>query len=709
VRLLVSWLRDFVDVRVPPDDLAAMLSMRGFEVAAIEPAPAGPIRPDLSSPAAPGLPADGPDAVIDLEITANRPDCLGVLALAREVATAYALPLAPLHAVFPAFALPGGSAAGASAADAALPDLRVVIEDADLCPRYTSAVADVRIGPSPAWLANRLEAAGIRPISNVVDATNYVLVETGHPMHAFDLSRLGGREIRIRRARQGERIRTLDGEERALAEGMLVIADAAEPQAIAGVMGGAGSEVWSGTRAIAFESAYFKPASVRRTSRRIGLKTEASSRFERGTDLGAPPVALERAIALVEAISAGHTRPGRIDCCPSPRAATRVPLRRSRVACVLGTPVPDADIERVLRGLGFSLAETPEGWLATVPLARVDVAREEDLIEEVARHYGYDRLPTTLPPLASLPPAQPPALARRRLLMRVLTGAGFSEAQTYAFIEARAAGPHAEGRESVAISYPLSEKYAVLRPSILPGLIDAFAVNRTRGLRNVRLFEIGSVFAPDCGECHRLGLIWAGAAVNEHWSGGGRPVDFFDLKGVVAAVSRALVIDVQFEPTSRDWLLPGRAAAATVGGVLLGTLGQLTPTLVEARGLPAADEVYVAEIDLDLVERTAPAGDRLVVPLPRYPSVTRDLAVVVRDAVPAAALRATIRAAAPALLVALEEFDRYQGSAIPEGHVSLAFHLTFRSPDRTLVDAEVQQAMDGIVAALQREHEAVRR
>jgi len=303
----------------------------------------------------------------------------------------------------------------------------------------------------------------------------------------------------------------------------------------------------------------------------------------------------------------------------------------------------------------------------------------------------------------------PSALARRRLLMRVLTAAGFSEAQTYAFIEARAAIPYAEGREPVAIAHPLSEKYAVLRPSLLPGLVDAVATNRTRGRRDVRLFEIGSVFTPDRGECHRLGLIWTGAAVSEHWSGGERAVDFFDLKGVVTAVCRAITLDVEFEPASRGWLLPGRAAAATVGETLLGTAGQLAPALAEARGLPGADEVYVAEIDLDLVERLVPPGERLVTPLPRFPAVIRDLAVVVGPAVPAAALRATIRAASPPLLVALEEFDRYQGPAIPEGHVSLAFHLTFRSPDRTLVDAEVQQAMDAIVAALEREHRAVRR
>jgi phenylalanyl-tRNA synthetase beta chain len=709
LRLLVSWLRDFVDVPVPPDDLAQVLSMRGFEVASVEPAPAGPIRPDPTSPTSPGLPADLPDAVIDLEITPNRPDCLGVLALALEVATAYDLPIRPLDRVWPGGPVAEPPSAGPSAAEAALAGLRVVIEDPDLCPRYAAAVADVRIGASPAWLANRLEASGIRPISNLVDVTNYVLIETGHPMHAFDLSRLTGGELRIRRARAGERIRTLDGIERELAGDMLVIADAADPQAIAGVMGGGGSEVWGGTRAVAFESAYFKPVSVRYTSRRTGLKTEASSRFERGADIAAPPRALQRAIALTTAIGAGQVRPGRIDCYPSPRAALLVPLRRARITHVLGTPVADADVERTLGGLGFGLAAAPDGWRVSVPTARVDVTREEDLIEEVARHYGYDRLPTTLPALHDLPPARPAALARQRVIRRVLTAAGFSEAQTYAFIEERAAAPFREGGESVAIAYPLSEKYAVLRPSLVPGLIDAVAVNRSRGIGDVRLFEVGSVFRAETGEVRRVGLVWAGAASREHWSSPPRTVDFFDLKGAVVALLCALELDAAFNAAQRAELAPGRAAVAAAAGRTLGWLGQLAPSLAAARGLPSGDEIYVAEFDLGIVEDLAPAGDRLAMPLPRFPAVVRDLALHVGDNVSASSIRETIRAAAPPTLVAVEEFDRYQGPTVPAGRVSLAFHLTFRAPDRTLVDTEVQQAIQTIVSALQREHGAVQR
>jgi phenylalanyl-tRNA synthetase beta chain len=339
----------------------------------------------------------------------------------------------------------------------------------------------------------------------------------------------------------------------------------------------------------------------------------------------------------------------------------------------------------------------------------VDVLREEDLIEEVARHHGYDRLPTTLPALIDVPPARPPALARQRTMRRVLTASGFSEAQTHAFIETRAAAPFAAGGSPVPLAYPLSEKFAALRPSLVPGLIDAVALNRNRGTRDVRLFEIGSVFAEATGETRRLAMIWTGAALLEHWSGPARSVDFFDLKGAVTALFRALELDAEVGAAPRAELAPGRAAVVTVAGRMLGWLGQLAPSLAAARDLPPADEIYVAEFDLGVAEDLAPVGDLLASALPRFPAVVRDLALHVGDAVPASLIRATIQAAAPATLIAVEEFDRYQGPTIPAGRVSLAFHLTFRSPDRTLVDAEVQQAMDDIVSALQREHRAVQR
>jgi phenylalanyl-tRNA synthetase beta chain len=712
LRILVSWLRDFVDVPVGPGDLAGMLGMRGFEVAAVEEPPEGPLAPETPAlrprrssqdePSNEGGSA-GPDAVIDLEITANRPDCLSVIGIAREVSTAYDLPLRT-----PDEGHAGQPSLGASAQ---AEDFSVTIEDPDLCPRYVAAMADVKVGPSPAWLANRLVAGGVRPINNVVDVTNYVLLETGHPLHAFDVDRLGGRQLRIRRSRAGETIRTLDGNDRKLDADMLVIADAARPQAIAGVRGGADSEVWGGTRRIVFESAYFKPVSVRRTSKRLGLKTEASSRFERGADINAPVVAMSRACALVASIGAGHAVGPILDCYPLPRGPVTVTLRRTRIAHLLGQAIDDRTVVRVLTRLGFRVEPAEPGWVVTAPTWRVDVAREVDLIEELARHYGYDRLPTTFPPLTTFTAPQEAPLEQKRALRRILTAAGFSEAVTLAFIEQAAASPFADGSSIVPIAYPLSEKFAVLRPSLLPGLVDAIGHNRRREQHDVRLFEIGAHFSVETGERWAIAFGWTGAAAPEHWSGTGRVVDFFDAKGVVERILEASGVAARFAPASATYLLDGRAAdvVSASGSHALGVVGQLQPALAEARGLPAGDVVYVAELDLASLLSAGLAAEVTFGPLPRHPSVVRDLSVIVDETLPAEAVRGTISAAAPSTLTGVGEFDRYHGKGIPEGRVSLSFRLTFRAPDRTLTDVEVDRAMETVVAALVEKHQAVRR
>jgi len=501
--------------------------------------------------------------------------------------------------------------------------------------------------------------------------------------------------------------RTLDGE-------MLAIADGAAPQAVAGVMGGAASEVWAGTRVVAFESAYFKPASVRRTSKRLGLKTEASSRFERGTDIAAPVAALERALALLEQTGAGRRRGGLLDCYPAPRGPVTVALRRARMASLTGLAVEDHVVERLFGRLGFLVSATAEGWNVTVPTFRVDISREADLIEEVARHVGYDRIPATFPPLREMPARPAPGITRKALLRHILTAAGFSEAISFTFIEAPAAEPFlaADGAaraELVPLAYPLSEKFAMLRPSLLPGLVDGVAHNRRRESPDVRLFEVGSCFDSSRGEQRRLAWACTGSAGAEHWGGGNRPVDFFDVKGVVERIGEALELPLVFEPATRPCLVPGRTALVSSNGEALGALGQLLPALAEARQVPAGDAIYVAELDLDALDRAAPSADVRAEALPRFPSIVRDISVVVDEGLPSQRVRATIRAAAPATLSRVREFDRYQGKGIPDGRYSLSLRLTFRSPDRTLTDAEVQAAMDEILAALVREHRAVQR
>jgi phenylalanyl-tRNA synthetase beta chain len=688
LKLVVSWLREFVDVKAPPSEIAGTLGLRGFEVASIEP-------------------LAGNDAVIDFEITANRPDALSVIGLAREVATAFDLPLrTPSYepdAAIRLERLPIGTS----------DRLAIAIEDDDLCPRYAGAVAEVSIGQSPAWLAARLEAAGVRSISTIVDVTNYVNLEIGQPMHAFDLTKLAGGQIRVRRAHKGEAITTLDGVKRTLEPEMLVIADRDRAQAIAGVMGGADSEISASTTTVAFESAYFKPSSVRRTSKRLGLKTEASYRFERGADLANQVVAIERTAALLARLGAGRIVGSVVDCFPRPRAPKHLHLRRARLAHLLGASIPDADVERILRGLGLTVTAAGDGWDVVAPLFRVDLLREADLIEEVGRHYGFERLEETFPAVTTVEPAPDPRTVQHRLVRRVLTAAGLSEAVTFGFIEARAAAQFRGDTdpEPVGIANPLSNKFDTLRPSLLPGVVDAVATNRRHGRRDVRLFELGTCFSAQ-GEHRSVAIALTGAAA-DHWSGGAREIDFFDAKGVVETLCAALDVTPSFAAAAQPpVLVAGQSARVEAGGRAVGTIGQLAPALADKRGLPRQDRVIVAELDLDALTAAAGAPLDAARPVPRFPSVVRDLSVVVANALPAEIIRGTIHTAArdgDAPLAALSFFDRYQGKGVPDGSVSVSVRLTFQAADRTLTDAEVQHSFDRILAALVREHGAVQR
>jgi phenylalanyl-tRNA synthetase beta chain len=690
MRLLVSWVRDFVDVTAAPDEIADRLGLRGFEVAAVEP-------------------LGDNDGVIDFEVTANRPDCLSVQGFAREISVLYDLPLrAP------------STDAGAKVRLAAAPlgesdRLKVTIEDVDLCPRYAAAVAEVTPTVSPAWMTKRLLAAGLRPINPFVDITNYVLMELGHPMHAFDLAQLAGGELRVRRAQPGETLRTLDGVERTLDRDMLVIADGRRPQAIAGVMGGAASEVSGTTRTVAFESAYFKPSSVRGTSKRLGLHTEASSRFERGADIGIPVLALQRAIALTQQIGAGHLTGPLVDRYPAARGPTLLHLRRARLATLLGLQVPDTEVERILRRLALTVTPATDGWDVLVPTFRVDLLREVDLIEEVGRHHGFEKLEPAFPVMTETAPAPDPRIARDQLVRRALTAAGLSEAVTFGFIEADTARVFMpDGKEDalVRVANPLSAKFAVLRPSLLPGLVDAVAHNRRHGRRDVGLFEIGARFTAADGETRGVAVAWTGSPAPAHWSGASRDVDFFDVKGVIEQLCALRASSVRLQPITVPFLVAGQAAGVLAGETSLGIVGLLSPAIVERSGAPRQDPIFVAELNLDRLEAARTGDDQRTRALARHPFVVRDLSILVDDALPAEIIRGTIQAAAeagPAPLVATAFFDRYKGRGVAPGAVSLSVRLTFQAPDRTLTDAEVQKSLEGILAALVGEHGAVQR
>ena len=690
MKVLVSWLRALVDVPVAPDVLARDLHMAGFEVASVEPV------------AAPG---GAPDAVIDFEITANRPDCLSMIGLAREVSTLYGT---PRHA--PAFHDLG------AADTAVVAPLTVVIEDDVRCPRYGAALADVHIGPSPAWLTSRLVAAGVRSINNIVDITNYVLLELGHPLHAFDLARVDGPELRVRTARAGETLTTLDGQSRKLDQEMLVIADRSRAQALAGVMGGRETEVSAATTTIALESAWFLPTSVRRTSKRLGLGTEASYRFERGADINAAPAALARACALIVETGAGSVRGGWVDAYPRVRPAVSVGLSLERVRRVLGVPLDAARVERILSGLGFTpVAAGTESWTVRVPTWRVDVSRDVDLIEELARHFGYDKLPATFPPLTAVPPRPAASADERARMSRLATAAGFSEAVTFSFISEKSALEFAGPDALVGITNPLSELFAVLRPSLLPGLVDAVAHNRRHGRRDVRLFEIGTRFRKPGGESRTLALAWTGAATREHWSGRARPVDLFDLTGAVEAFAEGIGLTLRTRSTTHPGLTPGRTAellAVTADGreAAAGVAGLVQIALTTGRDIPPQDDVFVAEVDLEaLAALVDPEAVVRTTPLARFPSIVRDVSILVDDTLLAADVRVTIHATAPQTLTRIAEFDRYVGKGVPDGKVSLSYRLTFQASDRTLTDEEVDRATAAVVEALVARHGASRR
>jgi phenylalanyl-tRNA synthetase beta chain len=669
MRVPLAWLKEFVDVGVELRRLADDLTAAGLAVDAVE--------------------GSGDDAVLEIDVTTNRVDCMNVYGVAREVAVLYGLPLRPLDTTLPE--------AGPEAGEA----LRVVIEAPDLCPRFCARVLDVRIGPSPAWLRDRLQAVGVRPINNVVDLGNYVMMEMGQPSHAFDLAKLPEGRLVARWARAGERLTTLDGVERVLGPGIGVVAGPREVLAVAGVMGGAASEVGESTRSVALEAAYWQPLAIRRAARALGMHTEASHRFERGADPEGPVSATARIAALLARIGAGSARPGLID-----RGAASLPtrtarLRAARLQTLVGVEIPEARARAILTGLGFEAAggdaEAPQ-W--AIPSWRSDVGREIDLVEEVARHFGVERVPSRLPASGAAEGLRPHQ-SRERQLRDLLVGAGLTEVLGYSFVASAAAA--ADPAPRVALANPLSADMDALRSSIVvPGLLQTFAVNLRQGRRDVALFEIGRVFAPADGLPHEerhLGMLLAGAWRGGHWSERPRAADPFDAKGLVEAAARRLGLrPLSYEAAGfPPFLHPGRAATIRAGAEPLGWLGGLHPELARDWGL--RDEAIVAELRIEALLNEAAEPER-VRPLPRFPEVTRDLSVVWDDGRPSQELIERISAAAGPRLSGVALVDRYVGSGIPQGRVSLTVTLRLQDPERTLTGEEVQETVARVVASL---------
>jgi phenylalanyl-tRNA synthetase beta chain len=660
----------------------------------------------------------GGDVVYDLEVTPNRPDLNSVLGIAREIAAVTGNPLRVPAA--------GGASAGSGAA-AELVAVR--LEDPDLCPRYTARVVrGVRVGPSPDWLRAALERVGLRSINNVVDVTNYVMLEVGQPLHAFDyrLVAAGGDgrpTIVVRRACEGERFVTLDGREHTLDGEMLLIADRARGIALAGVMGGANSEINAGTTDVLIESAYFKPANIRRTAKALGIRTDASYRFERGADPGGTDWASQRCADLIVETAGGELAAGVVDAYPDPVVPRQITLRHAKANALLGLDLRPEEIEYYLGQLGLKVvgrkphpvgaaAEAPEPVTFQIPTFRVDLKREADLIEEVCRLHGVERIPAT-PPRGALGAnaydAVQDALAEAR---RILAGLGLNETQGQTLVgEAAARLALAPGAALVSLANPLSADMTVLRPSLLPGLLDALRHNLSHQNLDVALFEMGRVFLPGAdwpAEQRRVAIALTGQRDPGFWTGEGRGArfDLYDLKGVVEDFLEAYgVRGVVYAKRESGTSLFLESAVISLGGkVPLGELGQVLPPL--ARQYDLRDLVWLAELDLDQVLARRNVA-RACKPLPAFPSVRRDVAIVVGEAVTHEAVLGVVKRARAANLESVELFDVFRGRHIPAGQKSMAYALTYRCADRTLVDAEVNAAHEQVVGRLKQELSAV--
>lgn len=648
------------------------------------------------------------DSILELDLTPNRSDCLSMLGVAYE---ASALTGRPLRLPDPAKDLYAST-------DKTSDRVQVSISAKELCGHYSARfIKGVKIGPSPLWMQNRLIAAGIRPISNIVDITNYVMLEYGQPLHAFDAAKVAGGRIDVRLAREGETLVTLDGQERKLEPHMLLITDAEKPIALAGVMGGLNSEVTNDTVDIILESARFDGGSVRRTSRQLGLRSEASARFEKEVDPGRVREALDRAAGLMGKYADGVVAEGVVEAIVSEAKPSVVSLSLDRINRFLGTSLSSLEVKTIWSRLGFEAAETENDvWQVTVPTRRGGVHLDVDLIEEVARLHGYDEIPTTPieGPTTTGSLTKPQAI--RRDLRGLLTGSGLYEAINYSVTSPRAAGLFPdlngadEGGRPIPLAMPMSEERSVLRTALLPSLLEAAAYNQSRKNNDVALFEIANVYhskeAPLTGlpkEKPRLAILLTGNRTAPAWNRAAEKVDFYDAKGILEAVFERLGVSgkVAFEAAQPEHFHPGRTAALTLatenGRQTIGYVGQIHPDLQREFDL---GDVYAAELELAPLYAQAD-GDIVYRPLPRYPAVERDLAVVVGREVPGEALASAIRSAAGELLESVRVFDVYTGERLGADKKSVALALVYRHSDRTLTDEEVTASHERALAELE--------
>ncbi len=647
------------------------------------------------------------DEVLELGLTPNRSDCLSMLGVAYEVAALLGRDVQLPEVNGALSALANGDL---SAAD----HVKVNIEASEGCSLYSARIIDgVRIAPSPQWLQNRLLAAGVRPINNVVDVTNFVMLEYGQPLHAFDRLRLSEGIIKVRFAREGESLETLDGQVRTLQSSMLVIADGEQAVALAGVMGGASSEVTAETTRILLESAKFAGAVVRKTSRQLGLRSESSLRFEKEVNVDAVMAALDRAAVLIAELAGGTIAEGIVSASTATTDPLTVGIKLTKINDYLGTSLTGTEVQAIFERLrlGSQWSSADDAFQVTIPKRRGDISRDVDLIEEVARLYGYDNIPTSLVYGDTTVGALSPAQAVRRTVRRTLAGFGLDEVINYSFTHPQksAVVPGVYGdKPAVKLALPMSEERSVLRQSLIPHLLDVVAHNRNHNQADVAVFEIGHVFVTDEEKLSKLpeqplhlGLLLTGLMQSAQWLQAGRAVDFFDLKGVLERLLASLgIFDVTYSLHAADGFHPGRTAQLTVERngqtVVLGVAGQLHPQVQQEQDLA---DTYVAELDMYVI---ASLVDTQIAyrALPRFPESKRDLALVVGREVASSTMVDVIRQVGGELLQSVQVFDVYTGEKIDASKKSVAFSLVFRHDDRTLQDEEVQSIIERILQAL---------
>lgn len=708
MKISANWVREFVDLPVDDHQLAEALTMHGIAVEGI-------------------AMADG-HAVYEVEFTTNRPDAMNHYGVARECSAIYDVELKPLAARLPAMAMAAVASVQPEAEKANSPDPKpfpIVLEDPQGCARYTARVIrGVKIGATPPALVRRLESVEQRSINNVADASNYVLWEMGHPTHAFDLDLLEGGKIVVRRAREGETLKTLDGVERKLTKEDLVIADARKPVALAGIMGGFDSMITAKTRNVLIESAWFDPTTIRKTAKRHGMHTDASHRFERGADFAATPLACARVAQLVLDAAGGRLEGSEVDAQAQHIGQPAIALRCGEVTRILGKDIEPQEIERIVRRLGFTLLARPTvatqqmhvvpasggghaaaaqeavAFSLQAPSWRLDIEREIDVIEEIARLHGYDEFPNTLPAFAgaviALPEERKDALLRRTLL-----ALGYDEAMSWTFIGPQDAKAFSSG-EPLVLENPISDEAAVMRTSLLPGMLQMLAWNLNRGNNDVRLFEAGHRFAKlgeRVDERKRLSLGATGASEPASWERPARAYSFFDMKGDVEELLGAFAHrGLYFDAHAADFFHPGRSARAVMDGAMVAQFGQLHPDVAGARKL--RQDVYVGEIYLDRLYGHELREARYT-PIPRFPAVDRDFSFLFENAVTFERITSAIAALHLAELRSFIPVETFRGGAIPPGKYSLLLRAEFQSPERTLTDEEVAVWAQKIIQALQ--------